>query len=554
VLAARIDRLAEREKHVLQTAAVVGKEFTEPVLRRVVELSEFDLNAALQNLTSAEFVYEEVLYPEAHYAFKHVLTQEVAYKSLLNERRLALHERVGNAIEAIFADRLQEHLSELARHYSQSSNTEKAIDFSQRAGERAVELSANAEAIRHLTTAVKLLETLPDSAERIEQELALQVTLAVPLCATKGYAAPEVKDAYAHARKLCLQVGETRRLFPALRGLWNFAWARGDLSSARELANELLALAENARDSSLLVEAHLACGLTVFWLGDFAPTRVHLEEAINLYDPEIHRSHAFVFGQDPRIFSTSFLAIGLGLLGYPDRALAKSNEAMVLARDLAHPYSMVIALNCASAVHQIRREPQLCESREDASIALSAEWGFSYWPWWALILRGLALVQQERGEEGIAQMHEGLAAIRDGKADLGLGWGLTLLAEALLKESRIEEALNVVAEALAVSNRSGEQIFGAQIERLKGELLLASPCAENRSEAERSFRRAIDIARRQSAKLLELRAVTSLSRVLRTQDKKEEARRMLAQIYGWFTEGFETADLKDAKALLEELS
>jgi class 3 adenylate cyclase len=266
VLAARIDRLAEQAKQVLQTSAVIGREFTEPVLRRVAELSEIDFAAALQTLTSAEFVYEEALYPEAHYAFKHALTQEVAYNSLLNERRLTLHEQVAEAIAAIFEGRVEEHLSELAHHYTHSRDSRKAIDYSQRAGERAVQLSANAEAIRHLTTALELLKTLPDRPEHVEQELALQVTLAVPLVATKGYAAPEVKDVYARARELCLRVGETPRLFPALRGLWNFTWARGDLSSAQELANQLLALAEGARDSSLLVEAHLACGLTVFWL------------------------------------------------------------------------------------------------------------------------------------------------------------------------------------------------------------------------------------------------------------------------------------------------
>jgi predicted ATPase len=204
VLAARIDRLAEREKQVLQTTAVIGREFSEPVLRRVVELSEIDLSVALQKLTGAEFVYEEALYPQAQYTFKHALTQEVAYNSLLNERRLTLHEHVAEAIAAIFEGRLEEHLSELAHHYSHSRNTRKAIEYSQLAGERSVQLSANAEAIRHLRTALKLLETLPDSSERIDQELAVQVTLAVPLLSTKGYSAPEVEDTYTRARELCL--------------------------------------------------------------------------------------------------------------------------------------------------------------------------------------------------------------------------------------------------------------------------------------------------------------------------------------------------------------
>jgi predicted ATPase len=305
VLAARIDRLAERDKQVLETAAVIGREFIEPVLRRVVELSEIDLTAALQKLTSAEFVYEEALYPQAQYTFKHALTREVAYNSLLNERRLTLHEQVAEAIAAIFDGRLEEHFSELAHHYSQSRNSEKAIQYSQLAGERAVQLSANGEAIRHLTTALKLLEALPDSPERVEQELALQVTFAVPLLATKGYTAPEVENTYARARELCRRAGETPRLFPVLRGLWNFNLIRGDLRSAHELAEQLLALAESARDPSLLVEGHAAYGYTLYWAGHFAQARDHLEQGIHLYDPQTHRSHAFVYGQDPAVLSIS---------------------------------------------------------------------------------------------------------------------------------------------------------------------------------------------------------------------------------------------------------
>jgi len=554
VLAARIDRLAEREKQVLETAAVIGREFTEPVLRRMVDLPEVDLAAALQKLTSAEFVYEEALYPEAQYTFKHALTQEVAYSSLLNERRLTLHEHVADAIEAIFDGRLEEHLGELANHYSHSRNTRKAIEYSQRAGERAVQLSANAEAIRHLTTALKLLETLPESREGIEQELALRMALAVPLLATKGYSTAELQHTYARARELCSRVGETPRLFPVLHGLWNFNLWRGDLRSAQDLSKQLLALGEATQDPSLLVEAHFSRGFTLQWMGDFSPARDHFEQGIHLYDQQIHRSHAFVYGQDPGVFSASILATNLWLLGYPDQALAKSSHALALAHDLAHPFSLVLGLHNAALLHLLRREPQLAEKRADAVIALSVERGFSWWPWWASAVRGWAMAKQERGAEGIEQIREGLAAVRAGGTELALPWGLALLAEALGNESRGEEALNVLNEALALSSKNGDQIWDAEIYRLKGELLLASSRAENRSEAESCFCSAIEIARRQQAKSGELRAVTSLSRLLKKQGKKDEARRMLAEIYGWFTEGFDTADLKDAKALLEELS
>jgi predicted ATPase len=461
---------------------------------------------------------------------------------------------VAEAIETIFAGGLEEHLSELAQHYSHSRNTRKAIEYSQRAGERAVQLSANPEAIRHLTTALKLLKTLPDSPERVEQELALQMILAVPLLTTKGYSAPEVEDTYARAQELCLRAGGTPRLFPVLRGVWFFNLTGGDLRSAQELSKQLLAVGETSRDPSLLVQAHFACGTTLFWVGDFAPARDHLEQGMQFYDPQIHRSHAFVYGHDPGVYSICFLAMALWFLGYPDRALAKSNEALALAHDLAHPFSLDLALFHAACVHQQRREPQLVESRAGAVIALSAERGFSFWPWYASALRGWAVAQQERGAEGIAQIREGLAAVRAGGAEIGLPGALALLAEALGNESRAEEALNVLAEALAVASKNGDLISEAEIYRRKGELLLTSSRAENRSEAESCFRSAIEIARRQQAKSWELRAVTSLCRLLQKQGKKDEARRMLAEIYGWFTEGFDTADLREAKALLEELS
>jgi predicted ATPase len=255
-------------------------------------------------------------------------------------------------------------------------------------------------------------------------------------------------------------------------------------------------------------------------------------------------------GSTPR----AFLALTLWLLGYPDRALAKSNEALALAHDLIHPFSLAHALHCAACVHQLRREPQVMENREDAVIALSAERGLSFWSWWALIQRGWALAQQEREAEGIAQIREGMAAVKSGGTEVALPWGLALLAEALWNESRAEEALNVLAEALAVASKNGDQMYEAEIYRLKGELLLASSRGENRREAESCFRRAIEIARRQAAKSWELRAVTSLSRLLQKQGQNDEARRMLAEIYGSFSEGFDTADLKDAKVLLEELS
>jgi class 3 adenylate cyclase len=298
VLAARVDRLEEREKRVLQTAAVLGRNFSEPILRRVVELPELDLASALDKLAAGEFIYEQALYPELEYIFKHALTQEVAYHSLLNERRLTLHEQAGQAIETLFAGRLDEHLSQLAHHYCHSRNTEKAIEYSRRAGERAVQLSANVEAISHLTRALELLKTLPETAQRAQQELALRVALGVALRPVKGFASPEVGSQYARARELCQQVGETPELVPVLRGLWEFYELRAEYRTAFELGEQLLALAERVQDRALLLIAHDVMGDTSFWVGKFPAAREHLEHGCRLYDAEEHRSHAFLHGYD----------------------------------------------------------------------------------------------------------------------------------------------------------------------------------------------------------------------------------------------------------------
>jgi class 3 adenylate cyclase len=294
VLAARVDRLEEREKRVLQTAAVIGRNFSEPILRRVVDLAEADLARALDKLAAGEFIYEQALYPELEFIFKHALTQEVAYRSLLNERRLTLHEHAGQAIESIFAGRLDEHLSELAHHYSHSRNTEKAIEYSRRAGERALQLSANVEAVSHLTRALELLKTLPDTPRRARQELTLLIALGVALRPVKGFASPEAGSLNARARELCQQVGETPELVPVLKGLWEFYEIRAEYTTAFEVAEQLLGLAERLQDPALLLVAHDAIGDTSFWVGEFLAAREHLEQGFRLYDVKEHRSHAFL--------------------------------------------------------------------------------------------------------------------------------------------------------------------------------------------------------------------------------------------------------------------
>ena len=449
----------------------------------------------------------------------------------------------------------------LAQHYTEAGLVAQAIPYWQRAGQRAIQRSANVEAIAYLTRGLDLLKTLPDTPERPQQELEIQLTLGPVLIATKGNAAPEVLHAYARARELCQQVGQTPQLFQVLRGLWNFYLHRVELQTARELGEHLLTLAQHIGDPALLLEAHYALGNTLNYLGEFAAAQAHFAQGIALYDPLQHRSHTFRYGQDPGVFCRAYAAVTLWFLGYPDQALQRSHEALTLAREVVHPFSLGLALFFAAWVHQLRQEGHLTHERAEALIALGAEQRAAVFSAAGTIFRGWALVQRSREpgagqgqmEEGIAQMQQGLAAWRATGAAVFQPSGLALLAAASAQVGQLEEGLTLLAEALAMTNDRGERRWEAEVYRLKGELLLARS-AGHEAETEACFRQALDIAHRQQAKSLELRAAMSLARLWQRQGKRAAAHELLAPIYGWFTEGFDTPDLQEAKALLEELS
>jgi predicted ATPase len=413
-----------------------------------------------------------------------------------------------------------------------------------------------------------LLKALPDTLERAQQELALHISLGTPLIAIKGWAAPEVENAYTRARALCHQVGETAQLFPVLLGLGNFYLGRGEYKTARELAEQLLALARSTQDCVFLPEVHYVLGLALYILGEFVPAREHLEQGIALYDPQQHRFHTFLYGVDSKMGCLSYTAQTLRELGYSDQALKRSQETLTFAHELSHPFSLAWAFVSAARFHQFRQEVQLAQEQAEAAIALSTEQGFPSWLAWGTILRGWALAEQGWGEEGIAQIQQGLAAFRASEIKFFRSYSLALLAEAYGKGGQPQHGLPLLSEALDVVGKTGECFYEAELYRLKGELTLQRqfkvPSSEfevpntqhltprTQAEAEACFLKAIDIARQQQAKSLELRATVSLARLWQQQGKTVEARQTLAEIYGWFTEGFDTADLKDAKALLDE--
>jgi predicted ATPase len=448
----------------------------------------------------------------------------------------------------------------LAHHYTQAGLNQQAIHFWQRAGERAIERSANIEAVDHLTNGLSLLETLPDTPERTEQELTLQLALGPPLAWTKGFAAPEVETIYSRACELCQQVGETPQFFPALWGLWHFYVLRAELSKAHEPAQQLIRFAQRVQDSAFLPDAYRALGETLLWSGEFAPAKVHLEQGIAAYDPQHHHSYAFHSGEDPGVVCRSFSSFALWHLGYPDQALRRVYEAVTLAQELSQPFSLSFAHMCAAWLHHYRREGRACREQAEAAMTIAIEQDFGFFSAFDKMLRGRALVMQGQQEQGIAQMRQGLAAYQaTGAEALQVHW-LSTLAEVYGKAGQVEEGFAVLTDAQALADKHGsERWFDAELYRLKGELLWQNAKDKEhevkvKEEVEACFRQAIEIAQRQSAKSWELRAVMSLSRLWQKQGKKAKALSLLQEIYDWFKEGFDTADLKEAKTLLEELS
>jgi class 3 adenylate cyclase/predicted ATPase len=549
-LMARLDRLVTA-KGIAQLGATIGRHFPYELLRAVAHLDDTTLQRGLGRLVEAELLYQRGVAPQATYMFKHTLIQEAAYQSLLKSTRQHYHRQIAQVVEERFSEIVETQPELLAHHYTEAGLNAQAVGYWQRAGERAVRGSANLKTISHLTKGLEVLRTLPDTPERIQHELVLQITLGPALIATKGYAAPEVEHAYARARELCQQVGEIPQLFLVLRGLQVFYFLRAELQTARELGEQLLSLVQRQNDPALLVGAHLALGQTLLYLGELALARTHLEQGSALYNPQQHRFSAWP-GGNPGVQCGLYGGWILWFLGYPDQALRRSCDALTLAQELSHPYSLALALTLAAIFHQFMREGLAAHERAETAIALATEQGSEFCLALGTILQGWALTMQGQEAEGIAQMCQGLGAWRAIGTEAAVPLFLALLAGAYGKEGRPAEAQHLLAEALALVHKTGERWVEAELYRLKGELLLACS-AEKHIEAEACFHRALDIARRQQAKSLELRAAMSLSQLWQRQGKRNAARQLLSETYGWFTEGFDTADLQEARALLAAL-
>jgi predicted ATPase len=549
-LTARLDRLG-RAREVAQIGAVIGRDFSYALLRAVAGIEDEPLQAALDRLAEADILLVQGLPPTSDYRFKHALIQDAAYENLLKSRRQVLHRRIGETLRDEFAGTSAAQPELLARHFTQAGMTEAAIEWWEKAGQRSLERSANAEAIAHFTEGIRLTQSLSAEPARDERELALQLALGPALMATRGYGATEVEQTYARAHELCRNLGTGPNRFAVLRGLWEYYELRARMDSAKEVADEVFAIAEQSGDRTLLLVAHDVVGDTSLWTGDFEAAVAHTQRATELYDPERDRDLARAHGgYDPTMACRIFGGHALWYMGYPDRGLRQCEEAVTFARTLDHPPTLAFVSQIAMH-HQLRGEALPAETYAQTALDLAQRHDFKFWLSHATVSHGWAAAAQGR-EQGLDEIRRGIDAYRATGAELeGPIWA-AMLADALLRHGRAQEALTILADALTKASTTGVCLHLAELYRLHGAALVRSGASPE--EAQASFQRAIDVAHEQRAKSLELRTAMSLARLWRDQSKVQEARELLAPVYGWFTEGFDTRDLKEAKAFLEELA
>jgi class 3 adenylate cyclase/predicted ATPase len=553
-LLARLDRLAPL-KEVAQIGAALGREFSHELLAAVAPLPEDELRHALDRLVAAELVFRRGTAPEASYAFKHALVRDAAYGTLLKSRRQQLHARIVRVLEERFPTMAEAEPELLAQHCTEAGLAERAVGYWYRAGQRALGRSATAEAVAQLGTGLEVLASLPDGPERWEKELGLQVALGGALIATAGYPAPETGRAYARARGLCDRLGRPAELFPVLRGQWNCHFVRGELRRAHELAERLVALAAGQDEPLQRALAQRALGSTLLFLGRLAEAAEQLDRGIALGDAaetsEGSRAHLLLYAERAGLVCRLYSARCLWFLGFSDRALATVEAGLELSGGLAHPHSLAFALNTAAVVLNCRREFEAARARAEAALAVASEHRLPQWLAMARMCMGFALAELGRHADGIEQLRAGLAGWNGIGARLDDTHWLGLTAAAHIAAGRFAEALAALDRAAETAAATAECYYEAELQRLRGVLLVARGAAA--SEAEAWLRKALDTARGRGARSLELRVATDLARLWRDRGERRKAHDFLAPIYGWFTEGFDLPDLRDAKALLDAL-
>jgi predicted ATPase len=549
-LLARLDRLAS-VRRVAQIGAAIGREFSYALLRTVSRVPKDELREALDRLVASELVFQRGTPPDAVYIFKHALVQDAAHDSLLRGSRQQLHAQIAEVLAAQSPDLMDSQPELFAQHYVEARLVEKSVACWAQAGRKSAARSAMAEAASQFHKALVQLALLPDGAKRQRQELELCSGLGAALMVAKGFAAPQTGDALARAHELSEQLGSLSEFLriPYEQSLYHAY--RGEFDRAQRLDEDLLRLSRRRNDSAGLVLGHISCGRNLMHAGRFGASRSHLEEALALYDPISHRSLIDQTGINPQNNSQSLLGIALFCLGFPDQALARSTAAIAEARRLAHPPSLALSFALGARLLSLVEDNAALDEWAAQLVAMAIEQGFPYWRAQGTVYRGWVKVKNGNLIEGISLLRSGLSAYRATGAKLLMPQYIALLARACEIAGQVEEALTLSDRALQIGERTGERWFVPELYRHKGQLLLRQGHFE---AAEELYRKGLSIAAEQEAKLWELRAAMSLARLRRDQGREAEARDLLAPVYEWFTEGFDTQDLKEAKALLDELA
>jgi predicted ATPase len=554
-LLGRLDRLGPTAKVVAQTGAAIGRDFTYDLLATAAELAEAELQDALRRLVASGLIFQRGVPPASDYLFKHALVQDTAYSTLLRGPRQALHRRIAIALEAQFPWVLEARPELAAHHYGEAAMAEKAVPYWLSAGKLSVAKSAVEEAIAQLRRGLGLLSSLPETLERSRLELDLHIPLMAALMGARGYAHAEVSAALDRSRQLVAATAATGTPlhFSVLWGVWTVDIVRGNAERALEHAQQFLALAEMQPASAPRLIGHRILGAGQLMTGDFRQARPHLELAASLYRAEEHREFAFRYGQDIGASALCWLSWALWHDGYPDQALRTADLALRHAREFGHAFTLAYTLWVA-AIHAVLSRDVLRVGRlANENATISKERGFPLFCARSDVQLGWAAAHRGEGADGVDRMRCGITAETATGSRLLEPFNLGLVAEALGFAGEVEEGLGELDQALARSTESGEKWADAELHRLRGDLVCRSP-RPDLNRAESSFRAALSIAREQGTKGFELRAATSLARLLGNDGQREEARELLSPFYDWFTEGFDTADLKDAKALLAELA
>jgi class 3 adenylate cyclase/predicted ATPase len=548
-LISRLDRLGTAAKEVAQIGAVLGREFSYDLIRHVARRPDLDI--ALGRLTNAGLLFCRGLPPQSSYLFKHALVQDAAYGTLLRRRRQQLHTRIGSVLEEQFPDVGEARPELLAHHFTEAGLVDRAAEFWLKAGRHALARSAMKEAEALLRKGLGLVHNMADGVSREEQELGLQICLGQALFATQGWAAPAVSEAYARARQLCRQLDQPQKLLPILYGQWINHTMRGDMDRAQQLAGEIRQLGGDSGDRFADLMGRWSGGFTSLHLGEFADARVHFEDGIALFDPVQRRQYLQLTPIDALVFLSTQLSLAQACLGFLDRARSRRDLGTAEARRLGHAHTLAAALYfCLRTGWAGRLDPTILLREAEELLALSAEHGFAHWSAQAVGFRGWCLAASGQHAEGIPLLTAGLEHQRALESTLYIPHGLTMLADAYRIGGAPKIGLAQISEAERLAEATEIKWVLAETLRLRGDLLAQTG---DRIAAEASYRDGMALAQRQDAKLFELRAATSLARLWRDQGKHADARELLAPVYGWFTEGFDTPDLKSAKALLESL-